>query len=56
MEEAGAEVPLGEIQRRLDVLAERRLNGLSQEEQIEYLELVRLEVAALSERDTSSPS
>jgi len=49
-------VPLTDIQRRLDELAERRLQGLSQEEQVEYLELVRLEVAALAARDAASRS
>ena len=54
MRETGARAPLTDIQRRLDDLAERRLTGLSQDEQIEYLELVRLEVAALAARDTTS--
>jgi hypothetical protein len=54
MGETGAELPLRSIQRRLDELAERRLKGLSQDEQIEYLDLVRLEVSALAERDATS--
>ena len=47
---------LAAIQRRLDELAERRLTGLSQDEQIEYLELVQLEMAALATRDARSVS
>ncbi len=42
---------LVDIQRRLDVLAERRLAGLTTDEQLEYFKLVELEAEALAVRD-----
>ena len=42
---------LRSIQERLDRLAERRLAGLTDAEQAEYFELVRLELDALKARD-----
>ncbi len=47
---------LRSIQERLDRLVERRLAGLTDAEQVEYFELIRLELAALRERDARGKS
>ena len=45
-------LPLRTIQERLDELAEQRLSGLTTQEELEYLDLLRLESEALRLRAT----